>query len=178
MLAVQTISGELLGMQEYRYAKGGFPPPYVADTTGKPIHSWRELILPYLDQNDYVAFNNYYMARHFSTEIPVYACPSDAQACPGSGQTNYLAVAGPNTAWTAETPPKDSLAGKLAGTIMVVEVADSGIQWTEPRDLSIARVNVNYQSAPVSAVEQPPLSRFPFLHVSGQRRGKRGYVRR
>lgn len=31
---------------------GSFPPAYVADESGRPIHSWRVLILPYMDRQD------------------------------------------------------------------------------------------------------------------------------
>jgi len=39
-------------LQAYHQANGCFPPAYIADKNGKPMHSWRVLILPYLDRND------------------------------------------------------------------------------------------------------------------------------
>ena len=57
----------------------------------------------------------------------------------GAAQTSYVAVVGPNAAWAGEKPRKLArFSGKDASnTIMVVEVADSGIAWAEPRDLSL-----------------------------------------
>lgn len=39
-----------LAMLNYENANGHFPPAYIADENGKPMHSWRVLILPYLEQ--------------------------------------------------------------------------------------------------------------------------------
>ena len=38
-----------LALQCYHRANGCFPPAYIADKNGKPMHSWRVLILPYMD---------------------------------------------------------------------------------------------------------------------------------
>ena len=47
-----------MALQCYHQANGCFPPAYIADKTGKPMHSWRVLILPYLDRDDlYKAYN-------------------------------------------------------------------------------------------------------------------------
>ena len=37
-------------MHNYHDEHGSFPPAYIADASGKPMHSWRVLILPYLDE--------------------------------------------------------------------------------------------------------------------------------
>ena len=39
-----------MALQNYHQANGCFPPAYIADKNGKPMHSWRVLILPYLDR--------------------------------------------------------------------------------------------------------------------------------
>src|SRR5438105_1376638 len=41
-----------LALLNYHDANKSFPPAYVADAEGKPMHSWRVLILPYLERND------------------------------------------------------------------------------------------------------------------------------
>src|SRR5262245_19237231 len=40
-----------IAIQSYAGAKDHFPPPYTTDANGKPLHSWRTLILPYMDQS-------------------------------------------------------------------------------------------------------------------------------
>src|SRR5579872_1042254 len=39
-----------LALAQYESQYGRFPPAYIADADGKPMHSWRVLILPYLDE--------------------------------------------------------------------------------------------------------------------------------
>ena len=51
-IRTQCINNEkqiMLGLLNYESANGHFPPPYLADENGKPIHSWRVLILPYTE---------------------------------------------------------------------------------------------------------------------------------
>jgi hypothetical protein len=42
----------LWALHSYHEKHGHFPPAYVADKDGRPMHSWRVLILPYLDHDD------------------------------------------------------------------------------------------------------------------------------
>src|SRR5262249_42952585 len=39
-----------LAMFNYHDAYGCFPPAYIADADGRPMHSWRVLLLPFLDE--------------------------------------------------------------------------------------------------------------------------------
>ena len=71
-----------------------------------------------------------------TTKVRDYVCPSDRSDL--AGPTSYLAVVGPDAAWSGEKPRKLADFGKDAHTtIMVVEVHDSGISWAEPKDLSL-----------------------------------------
>src|SRR5690349_18070524 len=38
-----------LALHNYLAAEGSFPPAYTVDADGKPMHSWRALILPYFE---------------------------------------------------------------------------------------------------------------------------------
>ncbi|MHB1036642.1 MAG: DUF1559 family PulG-like putative transporter [Pirellulales bacterium] len=138
-----------IALLNYEQANGCFPPAYIADKTGKPMHSWRVLILPYMECDSlYKAYNfnepwNGPNNRKLLTQQPLgYVCPSDPSYTNGA-QTNYLAVVGPNAAWPG-AKSRDSrsigLAGGTSRTIMVVETAGSGIAWTEPRDLSVETI--------------------------------------
>jgi len=133
-------------LQNYHAVNGCFPPAYVADKNGKPMHSWRVLILPYLDCNDLCKTydfnepwdgpnNKKLLASHPSP----FVCPRNPSAgSPGAKETNYVAVVGPNAAFTGDKSKKLADFGTDVGsTIMLVEVADSGILWTEPKDLSL-----------------------------------------
>jgi prepilin-type processing-associated H-X9-DG protein len=131
-----------LALLQYEQRHGSFPPAYIADESGQPMHSWRTLILPRLERDDiYAAIrwdepwdgpNNRGLAQ---LHLDVFACPSQKDQ-PGH-MTNYVAVVGPNTAWGRRL---DEITDGLANTILLVEVADSGIAWMEPRDLHVTQM--------------------------------------
>ncbi|MEX0725098.1 MAG: DUF1559 domain-containing protein, partial [Planctomycetaceae bacterium] len=122
---------------------GSFPPAYVADAAGKPMHSWRVLILPYLDEaNRYNEYNfdepwNGENNRQLSERIPAaYACPSTTRK-EHADKTSYLAVVGPGTIWLGSTSTKFSeFIDGTDQTVMIVEVPDGNVPWMEPRDIS------------------------------------------
>ncbi len=137
-----------LALLNYEAANGCFPPAYIADKDGKPMHSWRVLILPYMEMKplyDAYDFTEPWDGPKNKKLLPTcvmgYVCPSDPNTHgPGANQTSYVAVVGRNAAWPGEKSRKlgsVDFPGGASNTIMVVEVANSGIPWMEPRDLSL-----------------------------------------
>lgn len=130
-----------LGLQVYADIHGCFPPAYIADENGKPMHSWRVLLLPYIEQKalyDQYDFREPWDGQHnrlLADKMPyVYRCWADPTLSTCS--TNYVAVTGTTTGWPGTRPTalsdfKDSTAYALA----VVEVAGLDVNWMEPRDL-------------------------------------------
>jgi hypothetical protein len=137
-----------LALLDYHQKYGSFPPAYVADANGKPLYSWRMLILPELDNNNLAgqlrldeAWDGPNNSKLTQTALPVFNCPSDVRSGGWpSSMTSYVAVVGPNTAWSGATPRKVSDFKNPGGTILVVEIANSGIHWAEPRDLYIGQM--------------------------------------
>jgi prepilin-type processing-associated H-X9-DG protein len=130
-----------MALQSYRGDHGVFPPAYIADADGKPMHSWRVLILPYLqhqalyEQYDFDepwnGPNNSKLASKL--EFPIFACPSNGQ----DQQAHFLAVVGPDTDWPGDHALDiDQITDGLANTIAVVEIAAPGVPWADPRDLT------------------------------------------
>jgi prepilin-type processing-associated H-X9-DG protein len=148
---ISNLKGIAVALQAYHSDWGCFPPPYLADSKGKPMHSWRVLILPYLDRRDV------YQAYRFdepwdgptnrkvaATLFRCFLCPADGLRMDTVGPlplTNYLAVIGPRTAWPGDKVVSlNDITDGPGNTILVVEVADSGIQWAEPRDLHVLQM--------------------------------------
>lgn len=154
-----------LALHDYHAFYDSFPPAFIADKEGRPMHSWRVLILPQLGQlplYDLYRFDEPWDGpnnRRLGDQIlEVYCCPSeDRPRDPARSQdprwsnestlTSYLAVIGPETAWPGamSTSPSDLRDGASA-TILVVEVANSGIHWMEPRDLHILQMAPSVQA--------------------------------
>lgn len=133
-----------IALQGYHDAHGCFPPAYISDEGGRPMHSWRVLILPYIGQRalyEQYAFSEPWDGpnnRKLAGQIPsVYQCPSSNAAAGGRPATSYLAVVGPKNVWPrGKTTKLSDIRDGAAYTIMLVEVANSDIHWMEPRDLS------------------------------------------
>jgi prepilin-type processing-associated H-X9-DG protein len=130
-----------LAFQSYADIYKAFPPAYIADSKGNRMHSWRVLILPYIEQKplyDQYDFNEPWNGPHnrllAKSMPPVYRCPSDDLAKPG--ETSYAAIDGPGTVFSGN---KGSTFGEItdgtSNTIAVIEAAGAGINWMEPRDV-------------------------------------------
>jgi prepilin-type processing-associated H-X9-DG protein len=145
-----------IALQNYHDTYKCYPPAYIADANGKPMHSWRVLILPFMCEKecyDKYRFDepwngphNRELANEFGSHI--YRCPA-ADGYPS--ETSYVAVVGPETGWPA--PNCSSVPDFTDGTsdtIAMVEVANSGIHWMEPRDLTFEEASEGISASPTS----------------------------
>lgn len=152
-----------LAMSNYHDIYGCFPQAYVAGPDGKPWHSWRVLLLPYLSHKDifqrykfdepWDGPNNRRLENSLRNDIgsPVFHCPSDPAS--GRERTNYLLITGPGTMFEADhTPKRREIRDGDYNTIMVVEVARSGIQWMEPRDLVFDEMDFKVNGVPGKSI--------------------------
>ncbi len=134
-----------LAMHNYHDAYKTFPPAFIADEDGKPIRSWRVLILPFMEQSplyERYDFNVPWDAPQnqlaASSAIPGYTCPSDPAAAAAPTDTNYVLLTGTGTIFdVAKKPTFREILDGTSNTIMAVEVRGSGINWSEPKDLDI-----------------------------------------
>jgi hypothetical protein len=136
-----------LAVANYHETYGSYPPAYVADRDGRPMHSWRVLILPFLEQPQ--LYNAYNFAepwdgpnnRKLADQIGRIYLRSDLDSSQ-SQATSFVAVVGPETAWpgTRALSRKD-IGDGLGTTLMVVEVPDGRFPWMEPRDLEFDRMS-------------------------------------
>jgi prepilin-type processing-associated H-X9-DG protein len=137
-----------LALFNYESTYNCFPPAYVADKNGRPMHSWRVLILPYLEHRDLYRqydFNEPWSSPNnrklVNQRLSLYQCPSDDSYwhTEGSISTNYVAVVGVNAAWRQgkSVSLEDFSESQRASTVAVIDIANSGILWTEPQDLCL-----------------------------------------
>ncbi len=120
-----------------------FPPAYVCGKDGRPMHSWRVLILPHLEcdalykQYDFSEPWDGPKNRLLAENMPsVYRCPSaEKRRDNRPPMTSYVVVTGPGTLWPGtESRRFADCRDGTANTLLVVELADSDIHWMEPRD--------------------------------------------
>ena len=130
-----------MAVANYHDVEGHYPPPYIADKDGRPMHSWRVLILPYIEQQElYKEYrfdepwdgpNN----RQLAGRMPkMYALHGDYR--PGTTTTNYVAIVGPRTVWRPDRRTKhEDVKDGAANTLLIAENRGHNIHWMEPRDL-------------------------------------------
>jgi hypothetical protein len=140
-----------LALHNYLAAEGTFPPAYIADSHGRPMHSWRMLILPYFEMGSDAEeiYKEYDFSepwdgpnnRRLIERMPrIFRCPKDERAPPGT--TSYFAVVGGQSAWPFDVGrPATEFADGLSNTILVVEATGRAIPWTEPRDLDFDQLD-------------------------------------
>jgi RNA polymerase sigma factor (sigma-70 family) len=131
-----------LAMWKYKDANGTFPPAVLYDKKGKPLHSWRVLLLPYLGRKKLFEqfkldepwdsdHNKKLLARIPDFYAPVAGKPKHPYA------TYYQAFVGKGAAFEGKKGmrlPKDFPDG-TSNTILFVEAAKA-VPWTKPVDLS------------------------------------------
>jgi prepilin-type processing-associated H-X9-DG protein len=144
----------------YHERYGTLPPAFVADKNGRPMHSWRVLILPFMEQRalyDRYDFdepwNGPRNSRLATVSVSGYCCPEQDR---GRTTTSYVAVVGPETLWPGSTPVRfaDVVDG-TSRTVMVVEVANAGIHWMEPRDLVLSTMPLSVNPERRQGISSP-----------------------
>jgi len=116
------------------------------------MHSWRVLILPSLGYQH--LYNRYDFNEPWNgpnNRLLAAEVPSEYQCATIAGQskqtTSYLAVVGPNTAWPGtEGRSVFTITGGSDSAILLVELADSSINWMEPKDFTVEDVLENAQA--------------------------------
>ncbi len=131
-----------MALESYADYYGSLPPSYTVDANGKPLHSWRTLILPYLDQRalyDKIdlgkAWDDPANFEAFTTIPYSYLCPSATQP---PNYTGYLGIVGENACFHPTEPRAlADITDSKAETLMVFEVTqEQAVHWMAPLDTS------------------------------------------
>jgi len=130
-----------LAMHNYAQANKTFPPAYSVDKNGKPLLSWRVLILPYMEGGE--IYKQFHLDEPWDSDhnkalislMPaVYRSPNSALL--GQWKSNYLTPRNEKSIF----PGKESIGfAKIrdgtSNTILTLEVPDaSAVVWTKPDD--------------------------------------------
>ncbi|WP_437203020.1 DUF1559 family PulG-like putative transporter [Planctomicrobium sp. SH664] len=131
-----------LALHSYVDRWGALPPAYTVDANGNRLHSWRTLILPYLDQASLYKridlskpWDDPVNQKAWEQNLPAYQCPG-LEVPPGF--TNYMAVVGPDYCFLPDRPrPLSEITDPLSATLMVFEItAAEAAHWMSPHDAS------------------------------------------
>lgn len=163
-----------LALHHYHDAYKCFPPPHVVDQDGRPLYSWRILILPFLDRQDlyeqwrldepWDSSHNRPLAEQ---KVKVFQCPSVHHAA--EAFTSYLAVVGPGMAWEqGKCLTVRDFPDSVSDTIMVVEIAGAEVNWAAPVDMDRAAMSpaINDEPRPSISSRHPGVANVLFADGS------------
>ena len=129
-----------LALQNYESTYHCLPPAYTVDAAGKPLHSWRTLILPFLGEKS--LYDKIDLSKPWDDPAnqaalkagpSVYRCPSGDAS---KSQTTYLAVVAPGGCFQESQPRAlAEITDRHDRTLVVIEVADEhAVHWMSPHD--------------------------------------------
>ncbi|MGP0067053.1 MAG: DUF1559 domain-containing protein [Isosphaeraceae bacterium] len=138
-----------IGLAVHNYIsrhKNAFPPAHTADKDGKPLLSWRVLILPFLDQE--ALFQEFHLDEPWDSEhnrsliakMPqVYRCPKQNELAVREGKTRYVAPRDPSSIFRGAEPVKlQEITDGTSNTIMFLDAGDEhAVIWTKPDDWAV-----------------------------------------
>jgi len=129
-----------LALYNYESTYKSLPPAYTVDAKGRPLHSWRTLILPYLEQESLYQsidlskpWNDPANAKAFETIPLVFRCP--AMVGP-QNSTPYLAIVASNGCLMPRgSRSLKEITDAHGSTLMVIEVGEeNAVPWMAPVD--------------------------------------------
>jgi hypothetical protein len=152
-----------LALTNYHETHGHFPPAFVVGPDGKRWHSWRVLILPFMDQaNVYDRYrfdepwdgpNNRLLAEKIC--LPIFQCHSGADYGK-SFHTNIVAIVGVGTAFPgAGSTQLSDFRDAGRNTILLAEYGNSDIHWMEPRDLNADQMSFQFNDSAAPSISGP-----------------------
>lgn len=133
----------------YESTYDALPPAYTVDAKGKPLHSWRTLILPYLESQElHELYETIDLSKPWddpaneeacNCQVPVFRCP--AISCPHR-HTTYLANVASNGCFRLTEPRHFfEITDGLSQTLMIIEApSDRSVPWMSPNDADEALV--------------------------------------
>lgn len=130
-----------IALQQYHAVHGALPPACTFDSNGRPLHSWRTLILPELGHTELYEsidltkpWDDPANAKAFETRVPEFDCP----AMLPRGLTNYMAAVGPD-AFLHPTRPRsfDEIQSPSVTLMLFESDMESAVHWMSPANASI-----------------------------------------
>lgn len=132
-----------LGLRNYEATYGTLPPAFTVDAQGRPMHSWRTLILPFVEEQSLHAridfskrWDDPANQAVAETAVAVYSCPSTRLE---PTMTTYVGIVDPRGIMSGSTPTQfGQIVDGIANTVMLLET-DSGnaVHWMSPDDVDV-----------------------------------------
>jgi hypothetical protein len=129
-----------MALHNYVQDHKALAPAYTMDANDRPLHCWRTLILPYLEQRSLYEkidlskpWNDPVNATASATKLAVFICPEVVDA---KNTTAYLAIVGPDGFLVPGRSRRfEEITDGLASTLAVIEASEEdAVPWMAPFD--------------------------------------------
>ena len=127
----------VLAMHLYEREHGTLPPAFSVDDEGKPMHSWRTLLLPYLGDDSLAElyaqikldepWDSEHNRQFHTRNLDIYRCPG---ADKNDGEASYAVIVGDELLFSEDGKGKP-LTGFARNMIMLTERKE-GVCWMRP----------------------------------------------
>lgn len=147
-----------VALNEYNTKYGTYPPSIVYDENGKPMHSWRVLILNELGYSS--LYSQYNFDLPWDSEqnsVLMMQCPAEYVSPAASNHTGnegtYFLITGKGTVFPKNAPLSASqIKDGKQNTLLIVESENSAGEWTKPQDIELAKLNRQIGAQGVNAI--------------------------
>lgn len=132
------------GVARFAEDFGCLPPPAIVDAKGKPLLSWRVMLLPYLGHRELFELfrlDEPWDSPHNKQLIPympfIYRPSSDAEV----SKATLLALTGPDTPFPGDKLCRSAdFPQKAEELLLFLEVRDEkAVEWTKPEDITLQK---------------------------------------
>jgi len=158
-----------VSFHNYHDVHGSFPPAYTVDENGKPLHSWRVLLLPCINQEKLYEkirldepWDSEYNRQFHDVQLSIYQCPASSRRIRApsrfgniflknrnlfrTANCDYSVIVGDDTIFPgSKTVTFSDITSGTSNTILFVERMVP-VCWMDPNNeirLEIARMGVN-----------------------------------
>lgn len=127
-----------IALTSYQSSQGAFPPAVVSDEAGELVQSWRGILLPYTEKDSppfdpKLAWNSKENTETGRQLIRIY-CGDRAK----NNTARFLAVVGDDCLLQSNRSLNvNRLSAPLSEIAIVVDVGETDIPWSQPKDLSL-----------------------------------------
>lgn len=133
-----------LAMQNYHETYQRLPPAYTVDANGNRLHSWRTLLLPFLEHEN--LYKKIDLTKPWddpvnrqATEgiVPnCFLCPGDDGRIKTKAKTQYMVVVDPESCFPgAESVALKNITDGTSNTLLIIEAPQGdGVDWMSPFD--------------------------------------------
>lgn len=165
--AARNLQAIHFALLSYEDDYGQLPPAIIRSQDGKPMHSWRVLILPYLGPDEAAIHRQYRFDEPWNgphnillaRQMPEFY-ESKARTPQGEIETTFVAITDGSSVWRSGVVPRMQKDWQP----VVVSVPDCRVNWLQPKDISLNGVKGQFDVTPLMRLHN---SNKPILFICG-----------